>query len=128
MGKTAKGCGLLKSKFSAKGHFLNIATQNTAGKKSRSYQCLLSGGEASCFDPASAAICHFSSLALLSVCSHLSRLSTLGQHSQAVGRTRRSQVQSSRHCCWKIFHLPKCALIHHLLQAEQKMDYNCNSY
>lgn len=87
MGKTAKGCGLLKSKFFAKGHFLNIATKNTAGKKPSSSQCLLYGGETSCFDPASAAICCFSSLALFSVWSHLSRHSTLGQHSQAGGRT-----------------------------------------
>lgn len=32
-GKTAKGCELLKTKFSVNGHFLNIANQNTAGKK-----------------------------------------------------------------------------------------------
>lgn len=83
----AKQQKVLKSKFSVKGNFLNIATQNTAGQKSSSYQRLLCGGEASFFDPASAAICHFSSLALFSVWSHLSRHSTLGQHSQAGGRT-----------------------------------------
>lgn len=36
MGKTAKDYELLKSKFSVKGHFLNTATQNTAGKKNPS--------------------------------------------------------------------------------------------
>lgn len=87
MGKTSKGCGLLKSKLSVKEHFFNTATPNTAGKKFTSCQCLLYGGEASCLDPASAAICRFSSPALFSVWSHLSRHSTLGQHSQAGGRT-----------------------------------------
>lgn len=89
MEKTAKSWRLLKSKFSVRGHFLNTATQNTAAKKTSSYRCLLYGGEASCLDPASAAICHFSSPALFSVWSHLSRHSSLGRHSQAGGRTHK---------------------------------------
>lgn len=86
-GENSKRLWTFKIKILCEGEHFNTATQNTAGKKSSSYQCLLCGAEASCLDPASAAICHFSSPALFSVWSHLSRHSTLGQHSQAVGRT-----------------------------------------
>lgn len=104
-GENSKRLWTFKNKILCKGHFLNIANQNTAEKKkSSSYQCLLYGGEASRFDPASAAICHFSTPALFSVWSCLSRHSTLGQHSQAGGRT--SKEPSSELQTWLLEDFP----------------------
>lgn len=72
----AETCGLLtskSSKSSAEGQFLNAANQNTSRKQSSSCQYLSHEGDASCCDPTSATICHFSSSTLFSVWNHVSR-------------------------------------------------------